>query len=140
MKKIIVGTLITGCMLFASDKAVELKSNLFDLNKIKSEEMKDFLVGLESSFPLIAKVVKDYYEAKTCSKEFYNEITMDDVMEFASTSRAYGVLITLITLNDGKKENAKDNGYTELINTYKFMNCGDGMLPNPDKYGFKGVK
>jgi len=65
MKKIIIGTLITGCMLFASDKAVEFKSDLFDLNKVKSEEMKGFLIGIESSFSSITKVVKDYYEVKT---------------------------------------------------------------------------
>lgn len=140
MKKIIVGTLVAGCMLFASDKAVDLKSDLFDLNKVKSEEMRGFLAEFESVLPSAAKVVKDYYEAKTCKKEFYNEVTMDDVKELASTSPAYGVLIALRTLNDDKKENAKNNGYADLINTYKFMNCGEGTLPNSDKYGFKGVK
>lgn len=140
MKKIIVGTLVAGCMLLASDKTVSFESKLFDLNKVKNEEMKGFLVGIESSFPSIAKVVKDYYEAKTCSKEFYNEVTIYNLKDFIATSPTYGVLVALDTLNSDKKEDAKENGYTELINTYKFMNCGDGTLPNSDKYGFKGAK
>ena len=139
MKKIIVGTLITGCMLFASDKTVSFENKLFDLNKVKNEEMKDFLIRIESSLPSIAKVIKDYYEAKTCNKEFYNQVTISDVKEFVTTA-PYGVLIKLRALNSDKKEDAKDNGYAELINTYKFMNCGDGTLPNSDKYGFKGAK
>ncbi|MBW6487522.1 hypothetical protein [Sulfurimonas sp.] len=137
MKKIIVGTLISGCMLLASDKAVKFESKLFDLNKVKSEEMRGFLAGFENLLPSAAKVVKDYYEAKTCNKEFYNEITMYDVQEFASSSPTYGVLIALSTLNSDKKEDARDNGYNELINTYNFVNCGKGALPSPERYGLK---
>lgn len=131
MKKIVTGLLISSCMLFASDKAVELKSDLFDLNKIKSEEMKSFLLGVEYSHSLVGKVLKDYYEAKTCDKEFYNKVTVDEIREFIVTA-PFGVLLAL-SYFDSEKD-TKDKKYTELINTYKFLNCGDGLLPNFDKY------
>ena len=134
MKKIIVGTLVAGCMLLASDKTVSFESKLFDLNKVKNEEMKGFLVGIESSFPSIAKVVKDYYEAKTCSKEFYNEVTMDDVKELVSTNPAYAVLLQLSAIGDDTSKMA----YKQLVDEYKFMNCGDGELPK--KYSLKGIE
>lgn len=136
MKKIIVGTLVAGCMLVASDKTVSFESKLFDLNKVKNEEMKGFLVGIELSFPSIAKVVKDYYEAKTCSKEFYNEVTMDDVKEFVSTSPAYGVLYGLSAIGDDTSKLA----YNQLVSDYEFINCGKGTLSNPDKYSLKGIE
>lgn len=127
MRKIIIGTLVVGCMLLASDKAIlsKTKSKLFDFDKVKSEETRDFLDALETTLPLTAKVIKDYYEAKTCTKEFYNEVAIDDVKEFVTTS-PFGVLFALSILSSDKKEDAKDNEYSELINTYKFMNCGKG--------------
>jgi len=78
MKKIIMGTLIAGSVLFASDKDVEFKGNLFDLNKVKSEEMRDFLAALESALPSVSKVIKDYYEAKTCNKELDMSYRIDE--------------------------------------------------------------
>lgn len=118
MRKIILGILVVGSMLLASDKAVELKSNLFDLNKVKSEEMKSFLVVFEATLPYALKVVRDYYEAKTCTDEFYNKITKDELIGFGETAQ----LATLIGLSMG----GHPNDYEELINDYRFMNCGEG--------------
>jgi len=128
VKKIIAGLLIFGCVLLASDKTVELKSNLFDVNKIKSEEMRNFLIALELVTPSATKIVKDYFEAKTCSKEFYNKVTVDDIKKFLTTKRIYGILFELSSPNSDKKEVAKGNRYIELISIYQFMNCGKGAL------------
>lgn len=122
MKKVILGILVTGSMLLASDKAVELKSNLFDLNKVKSDEMKGFLIGIERSMPSVTKIIKDYYEAKTCNDEFYNEITMNDMQDFVGASPAFAVLMGLNATEDETSRYA----YARLIKDYRFMNCGMG--------------
>lgn len=62
MEKMIIGILVAGCMLFAAPETVEFKSNLFDLNKVKNKEMKDFLIAVEASFPSMGKIIKDYYD------------------------------------------------------------------------------
>jgi hypothetical protein len=128
MKKIIIGMLAVGSMLFASGKEIELKSNLFDLSRVQSDEMKGALVGMELSFPSVAKVIKDYYEAKTCSVDFYNKITIQDVEDFGTTS-TFNVLLQLDYLdNDAGKPT-----YKQLINDYKFMNCGIGKINQEGK-------
>lgn len=118
MKKVILGILVVGSVLLASDKTVGLKSNLFDLDKVKNEEMKSLLVDLETNLPYTLKIVKDYYEAKTCTDEFYNKIAVNDVKEFAASVQ----LAVLTGLSMGGQQDA----YEKLINDFKFMNCGEG--------------
>lgn len=125
MKKIILGSLILGSVLFASEQVVEFKSNLFDLNKIKSKEMRGFLARIEQ-FSWMAKIIKDYYEAKTCNKEFYNEITMEDIEVFFN-SPASAFLMGAYIFNEKKSD---ENQYLQVINDYKFMNCGEGEIYN----------
>ncbi|MCK9473672.1 hypothetical protein [Sulfurimonas sp.] len=118
MKKIILGTLVVASVLFSSEKVVEVKS-MFDLNKVKSGEMKDFLVAVESLSSEAAAVVKDYHEAKTCTNEFYNKVAVKDLQEFFSENHAFSALKTI-----GNKKSKY--AYAQIINDYKFMNCGLG--------------
>lgn len=121
MKKIILGTLVVASVLFSSEKVVEVKS-MFDLNKVKSGEMKDFLVAVESLSSEAAAVVKDYHEAKTCTNEFYNKVAVKDLQEFFSENHAFSALLALKTIGNKKSKYA----YAQIINDYKFMNCGLG--------------
>jgi hypothetical protein len=133
MKKVIMSMLVASSLIFAADTKVELKSVLFDLNKVKNENMKDFLVGIENVMPSAAEVMKNYLEIKTCNEEFYNEMTVDDIKNYYSDSAAYGVLFPLYVLNKDKK-GIENNTYLQTINNYRFLNCGEG------KYFDKGLK
>lgn len=123
MKKFLVSMLIvSGSMLFAADKPVECKSNYIDTNKIKDPEMRSFLCGLESvetlspTSPSSLKVTRDFYEAKTCSKDFYNKVSIKELQEWMATSTQFIYLIALDKQIESK--------YNETINTYGFLNCG----------------
>lgn len=133
MKKAIIGTLIASCIVFANNNATNVKTEIFDLNKVENTEMQDFLKELRN-FEDTGKVIKDYYEIKTCDKDFYNKVTVNQIKGFVNYSPTFGTLISLKTLYSDAKEDDVNNKYIELINTYKFMNCGAGELPNKKNY------
>lgn len=134
MKKILIGTLISSCIIFANDNITKVKTDLFDFNKIENAEMKDFLNQIKD-FGNMGNVVKDYYEIRTCDKDFYNKVTVEEIKGFVNYSPAFATLISLKTLySDTKDLKDVNNKYSELINTYKFLNCGAGNLPNKENY------
>lgn len=133
MKKAIIGTLIASCIVFANNNTTNVKTEIFDLKKVESVEMQDFLKQLKD-FKGTADVIKDYYEIKTCDKDFYNKVTVDEIKGFVNYSPAFGTLISLKTLYADTKDDDVNNKYSELINTYKFLNCGAGNLPNKENY------
>jgi hypothetical protein len=133
MKRIILGTLLASCMLFASDTAVEFKSELFDASKIKNEEMKGFLIGMEKSVSKnMSQTVKDYFETKTCKEDFYNTVSIDDIKSFVANGYQFSFLLALNILNSDKQD-IDTNTYLQIINNYKFLNCGVGRFYNPIK-------
>lgn len=124
MKKIILGTLLASCMLFASDGATEFESKLFDVSKMENGKTKDYLLDLEKLSPDIAKTLKDYFEAKTCKQDFYNTVTIDEVANFIIKTPTFAFLHSLNTLH---LHYDKDT-YLQIISNYRFLNCGEGKF------------
>ena len=132
MRKIVLSTVISlglAVNAFATEnnkQELQLQSKLFEIDKIQDDKMKGLLIGIEHFSTIAAEVSKDYYEAKTCTKEFYNHITIDDIKDFIEIQSTYAFLIALKVLEKDKPVDAKDNLYINIINNYKFMNCGIG--------------
>lgn len=113
MKKIIIGALVVGSMLFASTQIAEVELS-------KSEKMKIFLEKFEALDLVSVKILKDYYETKVCSKDFYNAFSVEDTRNFVSGSPIYYTLMQLHITDE--------SAYNQLISDYKFMNCGIGKI------------
>jgi hypothetical protein len=119
MKRLILGTILVGCMLFASNH-----TDLLQTKNIKNEKMKQFLLALEKVSPTSMNVIEDYYGAKTCSKDFYNKTTVSNMQKFTSESVVFGLLIGLKALNTQTSRYR----YKQLIDNYAFMNCAKSSL------------
>lgn len=115
LKKIIILSILASSLLFGKGKAD------IEYTNIKDKQMREFLTSLHEQLPIVLEVIKDYYEAKTCSNDFYNKVSIVEVKTF-TTQKHFG---TLYNIKNIKGAEAK---YKELLNDYKYMNCGEGEL------------
>lgn len=112
MKKI-VGTVLL-CM--------GLGSSLFGLSQTK--DSKEVMDAMKMSMPIISEVIEDYFQAKTCKKEFTDVTSIEQIKDF-STSYQYGVLLELKYKEKHQQETSMAKAtYLALITAYSFMNCG----------------
>lgn len=102
--------------------------HIFNYDKIKDESVKELLFGIEASVPSVGQVIKDYLAAQSCDDEFYTKKTKDElstnIKELVTTVQ-YGTLIGFYYQFDDHK------AYNNMINNYKFINCGIGKY-TPD--------
>ena len=102
--------------------------HIFNYDKIKDESVKGLLYGLESTIPGVGQVMKDYLSAQLCDDEFYTKKTKDELstnFKELGASVQYGTLISYYYGFDDHK------AYNNIINNYKYMNCGTGKY-TPD--------
>ncbi len=113
MKKLIYILTMT-CILYAgNNQEVVFESKLFDIKSVKNEKMKNYLIGLEKFNPIQASILKDYYEALTCRKDFFNAVGVDELSNFSFT-KEYEDLINLTK---------KNGAYDEYIEEVSFFYC-----------------
>ena len=117
IKVILAGLLLAGSV-FAND--VNTKGANEDYKTTEA-----LLKDMKKELPTIYPIYSDYFSAKTCSKDFAQNVSIKEIREFASTE-LYGRLMML--KNDTKR--ISKASYSALISSYEFMNCG-----NIDKLG-----
>lgn len=102
--------------------------HIFNYDKIKDESVKGLLYGLQATVPGVGQVMKDYLAAQSCDDEFYTKKSADELrtsIKELSTTLQYGTLMGFYYGFNGHK------AYNNVINNYKYMNCGTGKY-TPD--------
>lgn len=118
MKKFLFLITFISCVLYAGDKVNTLSnSKLYNTEDINNEVIRKYLVGLEKFNFAQAVIIKDYFEASSCRKDFYNHSSLNDLNIFVFSSK-YDELNS--AYEDDKKE------YEELIKKEQFINCNVG--------------
>lgn len=84
------------------------------------KDSKELLMDLKKKLPDVYMLVNDYFEAKTCKKDYWKIVSKDDIQDYVS-SLNYGTLIGF-KYAMGEKFKAY---YSTLINAYRFMNCSE---------------
>jgi hypothetical protein len=130
--------LVASSLIFAASNVTEQgtikkEDNSIKLDKSKSDKTKGFIQGLKQTFPVMANFIEEYYQIKTCKEDYYNYVSVDEIRDFAANGVNFGVLMGLKTFSDSK-EGIENNKYLQVMNNYRFINCGEG------KYFDKGLK
>lgn len=102
--------------------------HIYNYDKIKDESVKELLFGIESSMPSVSQIMKDYLAAQSCDDEFYTKKSKDELstsIKELGASLQYGSLLGYYYVFDDHK------AYNNIINNYKYMNCGIGKF-SPD--------
>lgn len=102
--------------------------HIYNYDKIKDESVKGLLYGLEATVPGVGQVMKDYLAAQSCDDEFYTKKTKD---ELSTNIKELGATVqyeTLISYYYGFDDH---KAYNNMINNYKYINCGIGKY-TPD--------
>lgn len=116
MKKILLtGLLFTSFVMSEEVPVVEVNKEF--------KSSKEMVQSMKQNFPKIYEVIRDYFETKTCEKDFEKLLSVQEVRDFTE-SYQFGVLIGL-KYNIENSEKHKTDYYNTMINSYKFMNCGD---------------
>lgn len=113
------------CILLCS--SLLFGSNSSNNNK---DDVEEFFKGLEKVSPGTAIVIKDYFSVKTCKKDFYKTIDLNEIKSFVSSSPIFYFMIALNILEDKKTNDINQSKYRQIINDYLFMNCGEGNIFN----------
>ncbi|BAK73155.1 hypothetical protein [Arcobacter sp. L] len=116
MKKLSVSILLASTLLFGEDNS--------------NHELAEFFEGLEKVMPSTASVVKDYFAIKTCKKNFYETVDINEIKLFVSSNPTFTFLMALHTLEDEKINDINQSKYRQILNDYLFMNCGEGNIFN----------
>ena len=101
--------------------------HIFNYDKIKDESVKELLYSMEATIPSVGQIMKDYLAAQSCDDEFYTKKSKDELstsINELGASLQYGTLVALYYTLD-------DHIYNNVINNYKYMNCGIGKF-SPD--------
>lgn len=103
-KLVLIFSLFTS-FLFADNSSMEIKN----------------LKQLEKHLPAVYETVKDYFNAKTCSKDFTKKTSFSEVQNFIASATTFGTLTALKALN-------RDEVYSHILHNYKAMNCNNIVL------------
>ncbi|AXH16435.1 hypothetical protein CP985_10345 [Malaciobacter mytili LMG 24559] len=140
MKKIFISSIIAATFLFAAQsnapKDINIESNykstLYDYSKMKNEDIKSFLYKLESTNSFFAEQLRDYTVVKTCNDEFYNNITLDELIQIANSNSI--TFFTALKYLNKEKPTMEENKYLQILNNYRFINCGVGSYYTDKPY------
>lgn len=111
MKKFLFLITFISCVLNAGD------SKLFNTDDINNELTRKYLVGMENFNLTQTIIIRDYFIASTCHKDFYNYASLNDLSSFTFSSK-------FDELNNAYVNNKKE--YEELIKKEQFINCDVG--------------
>lgn len=102
--------------------------HIFNYDKIKDESVKELLYSMEATIPSVGQIMKDYLAAQSCDDEFYTKKSKDELstsINELGASLQYGTLVAFYYVFDDHI------AYNNVINNYKYMNCGIGEF-SPD--------
>lgn len=115
MKKIFYSCLLISSLMLAEDKIIDNQKTDLKEKEINGVKLGDF----EKSNPTTYNVIKDFFNAKYCTKDndFIKFISEKEIEEFG-ISQQFGFLI-------GLKYTNKEFPfvYENIISNFKYMNC-----------------
>lgn len=134
MKKIIISSLLAASFIFGANGDLDnltqinneqLKQSIWylngdkplDVSVINDLNMKRFFVSLLVTKPIVAKVIIDNFQAKSCKNDlsFMNTISEQEIKDFVN-SKQY------VTLLDYAY--SKPSYYENIKNNFKYLMCG----------------
>ena len=135
MKKILISTVIAASVMFGANGDLDNLTKIsdtqlnqsiwyldgnkpFDVSVINNLEMKRFFISLLVTKPIVAKVIVDNFQAKSCKSDltFVNTITFQDIKDFVN-SKQYETLIDYAY--------SKPSYYENIENNAKYIMCGN---------------
>ena len=114
MKKIILASLLLVGGLYANDATRQ------EVIQKDYKNTKEMMSDMKQQLPVVYNVISSYFQAKTCSEDITDKITIKQIRNFAAGVQ-FGTLIDL-KFRDDVLSRAH---YDSFIHGYKFMQCGN---------------